>query len=63
LVRVVVLVELLQIVVKMVVMVETQECLDQTLVQQYSRGVLAAEVAVADLLVLVVLLAVQVVVA
>jgi hypothetical protein len=53
LVRVVVLVELLQIVVKMVVMVETQECLEQTLVQQYFRGVLVAEVAVADLLVLV----------
>jgi hypothetical protein len=37
----------------MVVMVETQECLEQTLVQQYFRGVLVAEVAVADLLVLV----------
>jgi hypothetical protein len=37
----------------MVVMVEIQECIEQTLVQQYSRGVLAAEVAVVDLLVLV----------
>jgi hypothetical protein len=37
----------------MVVMVEIQECIEQTLVQRYLHGVLVVEVAVADLLVLV----------
>jgi hypothetical protein len=53
LVQVAVQVELPLNALRMVVMVEIQECIEQTLVQRYLDGVLVVEVAVADLLVLV----------